>query len=246
MLSPLKSTILFVSLLLLFSCQPEQKGKTYVESEPLKDTTSSETAKNTTDSSFDINNFQNLVETYEDPERSEWQNPSLIIDKLGDVKDKVIADIGAGTGYFTFRLAGQGAHVIAIDIDERFLNYIEDRKPELQHIIPDENIETRLSLENDPLLLKEEVHMAILVNTYHFLSDRIEYLKKIKHGMKKNAKIVIVDYKLGQMPVGPPESMKITSQQVIEELKEAGFKTIETDKTSLEFQYIISARKSDL
>ncbi|UII33469.1 class I SAM-dependent methyltransferase [Fulvivirga ulvae] len=240
----MKSLILFIALCILFSCKPERESKSNVKAEALKDSTSTVAANVNEDSSFDISNFQNLVEVYEDPERSEWQNPALIIDKLGDVKGKVIADIGAGTGYFTFRLAEQGARVIAIDIDERFLNYIEDRKPELQHIIPDERVETRLSRENDPLLLKEETHMAILVNTYHFLSDRVDYLKKIKQGLKKNGRIVIVDYKLGQMPVGPQESMKVTSPQVIKELTEAGFSSIETDKNSLEFQYIISAQKN--
>lgn len=233
-LAPIALSVIF------FCCQPERdSGRKSVEAEFQADTAT--ISKEANEDSFDIGNFQSLVETYEDPERSEWQNPSLIIDKLGDVKGKVIADIGAGTGYFTFRLAEQGAHVIAIDIEERFLNYIEDRKPELQHIIPDDRIETRLSQENDPLLVKDEANVAMLVNTYHFLSDRVNYLRKIKQGLKSNGRIVIVDYKLGQMPVGPPENMKVTSQQVVKELKEAGFKSIELDKSSLEFQYIISA-----
>ncbi|MBL6445007.1 class I SAM-dependent methyltransferase [Fulvivirga sp. 29W222] len=239
----MRSLTLFALLFALFSCKPEKRIENNIKAEVLKDTLSANTQSGSERDTFDMNSFQNLVKDYEDPERSEWQNPSLIIDKLGDVNDKVIADIGAGTGYFTFRLAGKGAHVIAIDIDERFLNYIEDRKPELQHIIPEERIETRLSLEDDPLLNKDEVHIAILVNTYHFLSDRVKYLQKIKRGLKNNSRLIIVDYKLGQMPVGPPENIKITSQKVSEELQKAGFKSIEIDNTSLEFQYIISAKR---
>lgn len=240
----LKHLAFIFSLLSLLSCQPqEQSNNSETNSTELVDSALT-SDKNKEDTTFDIGNFQSLVDTYEDPDRSEWQNPELVVDKLGNLKGKVIADIGAGTGYFTFRLAEQGAQVIAIDIEERFLTYIEDRKPELQHIIPDQRIETRLSLADDPLLSKEEVDAAILVNTYHFLSDRVNYLLKIKEGLKKTGQIIIVDYKEGQMPVGPTEELKVSLKQVISELKKAGFEAITTDKTSLEFQYMVSARKN--
>lgn len=192
---------------------------------------------------FDLSNFQQLVEKYEAPDRSEWQEPDFIIQKLQPTKGLTIADIGAGTGYFTFRLAEEGASVIAIDIDERFLDYIETRKTELLESIDPSQIATRLSKENDPLLHEQEVDVALLVNTYHFLTDRVEYLKKVKSGIQKGGKLVIVDYQTGQMPVGPPEKHKVALEIAKEEIKKAGFEILEVDTKSLNYQYIITAKQ---
>ena len=235
------STILLVIGIFFSSCN-KQDSKEKADTVLIDIDTTALSAAGSTDS-FDVQNFQNLVETYEDPERSEWQNPELVVQKLGDLQDKVVADIGAGTGYFTFRMAEKGAQIIAIDIDERFLSYIEERKTELQHIIPEDRVETRLSLENDPLLKKGEVDAALLVNTYHFLGNRVEYLKKIKNGLKQGGKLIIVDYKAGQMPVGPPEEVKISPDEATDELLQAGFENIDVDESGLQFQYIISAQK---
>lgn len=192
---------------------------------------------------FDLENFQKLIEEYEAPERNEWQNPQLVVDKLGDIEGKTIADIGAGTGYFTFRLAKNGAEVIAIDIEDQFLDYIEDRKPELIDAIPTDNIETRLAQENDPLLKPAEADIALLVNTYHFLENHRGYLKKIKQGLSPGGKLVIVDFKSGKSPVGPPEDAKVPLHLIGQEITSAGFRMLEVDLTSLEFQYIIVATK---
>lgn len=192
---------------------------------------------------FDLSNFQKLVEKYESPERSDWQEPDFIIKKLQPIQGLTIADIGAGTGYFTFRLAEEGASVIAIDIDERFLDYIETRKTELLQSIDPSQISTRLSQENDPLLGQREVDVALLVNTYHFLNERIDYLKKIKTGLQKDGKLVIVDYQTGQMPVGPPEKYKVALDTAQQEIKNAGFEILEVDTKSLNYQYIVTAKQ---
>ncbi|RMF57468.1 MAG: class I SAM-dependent methyltransferase, partial [Calditrichaeota bacterium] len=89
--------------------------------------------------------FDTLVKHFEDPGREEWQKPDWVIEQLGDLQDKVVADIGAGTGYFSFRIAKKAQKVIAIDIDERFLNYIEEKNKTLQ--LP---VETRLVEPDDP------------------------------------------------------------------------------------------------
>jgi len=191
---------------------------------------------------FDLNNFQKLVKKYEDPQRADWQNPELIIDKLGDLNGKTVADIGAGTGYFTFRMAEKGAKVIAIDIDNRFLDYIENRKAELSDNILPSLINTRLVKEDNPELKPQEVDYALLVNTYHFLDQRADYLHQIAQGLKPNGRLIIVDYKLGELPVGPGEQYKIGEEQAIKEITKAGFKILEVDSKSLNYQYIITAK----
>ena len=90
--------------------------------------------------------FDLQVRKYEDPQRQTWQDPKFVIEALGDLNGLVIADIGSGTGYFTFQMAVPAQKVIAIDIEQRFLNYIEDRKSEMYERQLANKIETRLTL----------------------------------------------------------------------------------------------------
>ena len=72
--------------------------------------------------------LQNIEHNHSNVGRAIWQKPGLVIEKLGDISDKVIADIGAGTGYFSFRLAPRAKKVIAIEIDEALIKYIDSSK----------------------------------------------------------------------------------------------------------------------
>lgn len=185
-------------------------------------------------------NFDYLVQQYEDPDRGEWQNPELVLEKLGNLEGKVVADIGAGTGYFTFPLATRAKKVIAIDIDSRFLDYIEEQKLDYPNQIS-EAIETRLSVEDDPLLKSNEANVVLMVNVYTFLDDRIDYLEKIKAGMQTPGSIFIIDFKTGEMPVGPIDAEKISYKTAMRELETAGYNVSEVDTVSLAYQYIIKA-----
>jgi len=185
-------------------------------------------------------NFDLLVKNYEDPDRKSWQNPQLVIEKLGDISGKTIADIGAGTGYFTFRLAPFAQKVIAIDIDSRFLSYIEDKRDQSPEEIY-QKIEIRLSHPEDPLLKNSETDIVLIVNTFHFINNRIDYLKKVKLGIRDGGKLVIVDFKEGSMPVGPSEDTKISPSMVVDEVMKSGFGDVNIDLTSLQYQYIIIA-----
>lgn len=202
-------------------------------------------APNTTPENHDslAANFEVLVQEYEDPGRSNWQNPSLVISLLGDLNNKTVADIGTGTGYFTFPLAPKAEKVIAIDIEQKFLNYIEERKHELNDIEIASKIETRLAKENDPFLNSEEVNLALIVNTFNYLDNRPAYLQKVKAGLALEGEIVIVDYKKGDLPVGPAASNKIAYDSTIKELELAGFQINMVDTASLQFQYIIKGQK---
>lgn len=181
-----------------------------------------------------------LVDEYEDPDRRIWQNPDLVLGKLGNTKNKVVADIGAGTGYFTFPLAAVSKKVIAIDIQPAFLDYIEDLKLDYPRDISDA-IETRLTIEDDPMLRENEVGAVLMVNVYSYLNNRVEYLKKVRKGLDSDGVILIVDFKKGNIPVGPEEELKVDEEVVSSELKAAGFRIVETDGKSLKYQYIVKA-----
>ncbi len=204
--------------------------------------TSTNEIKDSTDTGVKFDDFDSMVKQYEDPERKNWQSPELVIRKMGNLAGKTVADIGVGTGYFAFRIIQRGAHVIGIDIDKRFLDYIEDRKAELPPEVAS-RLETRLTAPEDPELKNNEVDWVLIVNTYHFLEHRVDYLKKLYSALKPGGKIMIVDFKKGYTPVGPAESEKVLPQVAGNELKSSAFQVIDVDESTLQYQYIIIARK---
>lgn len=173
--------------------------------------------------------------------RSSWQQPELVVGKLGDIEGKVIADIGAGTGYFVLRLAYRNAKVIAIDIDPVMTNYIESFKENLPKEVQN-NISTRLAKADDPMLKENEVDKVIIINTASYISKLKEYLVTLKKGIKPNGTIMILDYKTKIIDIpAPPLDDRISIGKLQTYLANAGYKNIVVDDTSLEYQYIVTA-----
>ena len=189
-----------------------------------------------------LEDFDILIQENEDPGRVTWQNPEMVISKMGDINDLVVADIGTGTGYFALRIVKNGGIVIGIDIEQKSIDYIEERKSELSPELT-ERLTTRLSVPNDPRLASNEADWVLIVNTYTYMDDRINYLKKVVKGLKQNGKIMVVDYKIGDMPVGPNDTFKVPITKALDEIKSAGFKVLEVDNSSLQYQYIIVAQR---
>ncbi|MEX1189564.1 MAG: methyltransferase domain-containing protein [Bacteroidia bacterium] len=179
-----------------------------------------------------------LVQRFEAPERDAYQQPEKVLSFLGNLKNKRIIDIGAGSGYFSIKLAKAGASVIAADVSDEFQEYLK-RKIEKEKI---ENIELRKIPYDDPALSNQEVDIAFIVNTYHHIENRVEYFKKVKSGIKSEGELVIIDFFKTEIHVGPPVEHKISIDQVIAELKAAGFRDFSVNVSLLEFQYIIQAK----
>ena len=188
-------------------------------------------------------NFESLVADYESKERGIWQKPELVISMLGDLGDKTVADIGAGTGYFTFRLVPKAKKVIGIDIDQRFIRFLDSVNVRLPAQYR-ERFESRLAKPNDPLLKAGEADAVVMVNTYGYIQNRIQYLKTLSKGMSPGAKLLIIDFKKNNLPIGPPEEYKVALGQAEKELITSGFAIEKIDKDALDYQYIILAVKS--
>ena len=184
--------------------------------------------------------FEALIKRFEDPQREAWQKPDSVIAMLGDLRGATVVDIGSGSGYFAFRLAGKAAKVIAADVDDRFLRYIEARKK--QAGISDAKLETRKIPYTAPGLTSREVDAVLMVNTYHHIEDRANYFTKVKRGLKEGGKLVIVDFKPGNIPVGPPEEMRVAASKAVAELRQAGFGRVSVDSQTLPYQYILVAQ----
>lgn len=179
-----------------------------------------------------------LIDHFESPSRAGWQKPYEVIGLFGDLNGKTIMDLGAGSGYFTFRLAAEGAHVIAADVNEEFQEFIRKKKSEdeFRDIAP--NIELRKVPYDDPQLGKDEADGVLIVNAYHHLDDRISYMKKVREGLKSRGKLIIVDYKK-DVDFGPPAPHKLAMEIVVNEIKLAGFTNPEINTGLLPYQYVI-------
>lgn len=187
-------------------------------------------------------NFENLVADYESKERVIWQRPDLVISLLGDLEGKTVADIGAGTGYFAFRMVPSAEKVIGIDIDPRSINFMDSVKVRL----PEKyraRFETRLARPDDPLLQPGEADAVTIVNTYGYIGNRAAYLRTLSKGLAPGARVLIIDFKKNNLPVGPSDEFKVALNDVEKELLAAGFKIVEIDKTTLDYQYIVLAKK---
>lgn len=188
-----------------------------------------------------IDNIENI---HTNVGRAIWQQPGLVIEKLGNISDKVIADIGAGTGYFSFRLAPRAQKVIAIEIEQGLLDYIDSLKVKLPEN-KQSNLETRLAKPDNPMLEDGEADIILIINTIAYIKNLPTYLKTLQKALKANGKIIIVDYKMKKLPINsPPKSERIYLDRLEDELEAAGYKIIETDDTSLDYQYIVTASKN--
>lgn len=186
--------------------------------------------------------FEELVETYERPDRTDWQKPNEVIEFLGDtLDDKVVAEIGAGSGYFTFRLVPKVKKVIAIDIDPRMLEFIDSCRNIYLPEKLQKRLETRLVEPDDPHLQAGEVDIVFLANTYAFIENRIDYFSRLKKNIRPGGRLVIVDYKKRNIPVGPESKYKLPLFKVEEELLEAGYTKVYADDQTLPYQYIVVA-----
>jgi 2-polyprenyl-3-methyl-5-hydroxy-6-metoxy-1,4-benzoquinol methylase len=185
-------------------------------------------------------NHEQLISEFNSPERDEWQKPNEVLALLGDLKGKTVADIGAGGGYFTFKLANVGAKVIATDIDPYFVDYIDTRKKELHPSIAN-LVHARICEADNSYLKANEADVVLIVNTYHHIENRVAYLERLQKSLKINGEIVIIDFKAMHTPVGPPKNLRLSESTVYSELQKAGYTNITVNSDLLPMQYIIRA-----
>jgi SAM-dependent methyltransferase len=169
-----------------------------------------------------FDNVDELVKRFDDPSRDEWQMPARVIDSLQLMPGNVVADIGAGTGYFTVRLARTPARpkVYAVDIESAMISH-------LRHRAMLEGLDNVVAVQAsaDRSNLPESVDVALVVDTYHHIPNRVAYFTALKTSMKPGARLAIVDFRKGA-PEGPPEEFRFTPQEIREELAQAGFSVL--------------------
>jgi predicted methyltransferase len=158
---------------------------------------------------------------FESPERDKKLQIDRVMDLLGIVPGKGVADIGAGSGWFTVRAArrvGAGGTVYAVDINTEAIRYVDGRvrKESLS------NVKTILSKTDDPLLPAKAVDAVLLLKTYHEIADPVTLLQHLRSALKPGARLGVIDKN------GNGTDHGVSRKIVVEEAEKAGFHLLET------------------
>lgn len=185
----------------------------------------------------DFSGAEKWARAFDDPARDRWQKPHEVIQALRLAPDATVADIGAGTGYFSVRLAHMTprGRIFAVDIEPDMVRYLTERAK--REKLP--NIEPVLARPDDPLL-PAKVDRVLMVDTYHHIDDREKYFRKLLDYLKPGGEVAIVDF-TRESPVGPPVSARIDPRQVGAEMQRAGY-VLATTHTFLPHQYFLVFR----
>jgi arsenite methyltransferase len=180
---------------------------------------------------------KSYIRVLEDPKRAAYQKPHEVLMALGLRAGEIIADIGAGSGYFTFRLAhkvGEKGRVYAVDISPDMILHVNRRIRELKV----SNVVSVLAEPDDPLLADRSVDRFFFCDSWHHIENQTQYLSLIKRMLKPKGQVVMIDFHKKDLPVGPPLQMKIAREDVINQLESNGFR-LSKEHTFLPYQYFL-------
>jgi cyclopropane fatty-acyl-phospholipid synthase-like methyltransferase len=161
---------------------------------------------------------------FDNPQRDAWQKPEDILDALHLQRTSLVADIGAGTGYFSVRIAKRipEGKIFAADIEPDMVRYLGERARR-EHLINLVPVKASAEAANLP----EPVDVALVVDTYHHIGNRTQYFAKLQSSLRPAGRLVIVDFK-ADSPTGPPVQHRISPERVTQELKAAGYTLMHT------------------
>ena len=156
-------------------------------------------------------------------ERADEENPDLALRLLRIRKGATVADIGAGSGYITIRMAkiiGPIGKVYASDIQQGMLELLQQNvsKAKLDNVIP------VLGALDDPKLPADSLDLAIMVDVYHELSEPQKMLQRIREALKADGRLVLLEYRAEDVNVPILPDHKMTKAQVKQEVEHEGFK----------------------
>jgi arsenite methyltransferase len=180
---------------------------------------------------------KSYIGALEDPKRDAYQKPREVLTALGLKSGEIIADIGAGSGYFTFRLAqpvGDKGKIYAVDVSPDMILHINRRVPELKAT----NVVSILADPDDPLLLDASIDRFFFSDSWHHIEAQTKYLSLVKRMLKPGGEVVMIDFHKKDLPVGPPLQMKIAREDVIRQMETNGFR-LAKEHTFLPYQYFL-------
>ena len=163
---------------------------------------------------------QGLIESLMSVERVSELRPERVIAALMLAEDAIVADLGSGPGVFTVPLARELRRgvVYAVDVEPQQLDALRQRliEADLHNVVP------VLASFSTPHLPPAALDLILLVDTYHHIEDRIDYFRHLRSMLRPGGRIAIIEYKSGDLPMGPPANTKLPEGKRAEELQAAG------------------------
>lgn len=180
---------------------------------------------------------------FDDPKRAEWQQPAAIVRALALAPGMVVADVGAGTGFFERALSdavGPQGSVLAVEVEPNLVTHLRARaeREGTANVVP------ILGSTTDPRLPAGRVDRILYVDTYHHVDDRVDYFRRLRRALAPGGRIVIVDWKKEESAIGPPLDHRLAREHVLREMERAGYRSISTDVT-LPQQYVLVFARRD-
>ena len=183
------------------------------------------------------NDPKSYIGALEDPKRDAYQKPHEVLTALNIKPGETIADIGAGSGYFSLKLVhfvGDKGKVYAVDVSPDMVRHLNRRIRETKTT----NVVTILADNDDPLLADRSVNRFFICDVWHHVENQTKYLSLMKKMLKPGGEIVMIDFHKKELPFGPPMQMKIAREDVIKQMEVNGFR-LSKEHTFLPYQYFL-------
>jgi arsenite methyltransferase len=180
----------------------------------------------------------------EGPDRDVWQRPDQVMDALNIAEGSVVADLGAGSGWFTIRLADRvrpTGKVYAEDLQPQMIEVIKRRvqRENLQKFV-----EVKLGKPHDPELPVNALDAVLICDAYHEMDQRVALLRNVARALKSEGRLGIVEFTMEGGGPGPPMEERVDAERVITEASAAGLKLIARPNI-LRYQYMLVFGRSD-
>jgi SAM-dependent methyltransferase len=166
----------------------------------------------------------------EEPNRGEWQMTERVIGALGLQKSDVVADVGAGTGYFSRRFAPRVAHVYAEDVDPEALSFLRREALAKVTVVPGK--------PENPMLPPNSCNLIFTCDVLHMVENRPAFLRNVIPALKPGGKVAVIEFYRRKLPVGPPLWAKLSEEEAKEDFLKGGFK-LDKRLTFLPYQYFL-------
>lgn len=174
---------------------------------------------------------------FDDPTRDAWQKPDALVAALELRPGMCVADVGAGTGYFSRRLSaavGPTGTVLAVEVEPNLVVHLRQRAEQERTA----NVVPVLGSLDNPRLPAGAVDVLLMVDAYHHIDGRVAYMRAQQRALRPDARVVVVDWEKRPLPVGPEIEHKLAREQVIDELQRAGYRLV-GQPAILEHQYVL-------
>lgn len=193
--------------------------------------------EHTATSHHHFHDIEHWANVFESEDRAKWQKPDEVVKALDLKPGRNVADIGAGTGYFTRRFAAAVApdgKAVGLDVEPGMVEYMnaDAKKRGLG------NYSARVVKPDDPGLAPASMDVVFFCDALHHIDDRVAYLRRLRTALKPGGRVADVDFKEGNLPVGPPPQHKLARAKVIDEFTHAGYR-LAREQDFLPYQYFL-------